>query len=469
MGRERLDDAPDSARPMRSRRHALAVAAVLILAAGLRLGVAEAVAPVKPLGDELYYVLVAANLADGLGHVYGPNARALRPPAHPWLLSWVAEPERLIASAAGAGGVRRSVRLEGLAPLVRMQVVIGCLGVAATIWLGTVLFDRRLGLLAGLLVALDPTLIAYSHFLWSENLFALLVTAGMAALAANARGGRTALAVVAGLLFGAAALTREIALVAAGVGAAWRVVFAGTADRRRALAQAALVLVVAACVIAPWAARNQARFGRVLPISSVGWIAIGEGNALEGAQWLRPASPGRSAFRREVLAIEDEAQRIDFARRRTWAVIAADPLGWAATKLWLNLPLMLSPDAFQLYKLRNGSYGEVSAGTVAIVTAVSAAATVAVLVLAVVGIVTAGARRRALALLLVGAVLAVHVFANANSRFRLPWMPFLTIYAAHALRGGWRDLGTLALRWRVTAAAAAGFVLFVAASWFVVA
>ena len=438
----------------------------MLVAAGLRIGVAEAVAPVKPLGDEMYYVLVAANLADGMGHVYGKNARALRPPAHPWLLSWVAQPDRLMTSSTGEAGTRRGVRLAGLAPLVRMQLLIGCLLVGATVWLGTVLFDLRVGFVAGCLAAIYPTFIAYSHYLWSENLFALLITAALAALVANARRGRVVQAVAAGLLFGAAALTREIALPAALVGVLWRVLAVDEAAyRRRAIVHGGIVLGTALCVIAPWAIRNHLTFDRILPISSVGWIAIGEGNALEGARWLRPASPGRSEFRREVLAIDDESERIDFARRRTLSVITRDPLGWAFTKLWLNLPLMFSPDAFQLYKLRNGSYGDVSPWKVRFVTVATYSVYAAVMILAVVGIAAANPRQRWLALLVSGVVLAVHVFANANSRFRMPWMPLLMVYAAHTLVSGRPALARLGPRCRIAVAGVCGWVLFVCASF----
>jgi hypothetical protein len=32
--------------------------------------------------------------------------------------------------------------------------------------------------------------------------------------------------------------------------------------------------------------------------------------------------------------------------------------------------------------------------------------------------------------------LLLHVVANANSRFRMPWMPLVIVFAAHAVLGG---------------------------------
>jgi len=430
-----LDRAP--ADSLRRRRSVWALAALLLVSAGLRLAVAEMVAPVKPLGDEMYYVVVASNIAEGRGHVYGENARALRPPAHAWLLSRFVDPDTMGMAPAGQTRARRSVRLDALRPLVRLQVVVGCLLVLATVWLGRELFDLRTGLVAGCFAAVYPTFIAYSHFLWSETLFALLATAALAAWVAASTRRSVGMAVVSGAFFGAAALTREIALPVCLAGVAWSLIAARPDERAAAALRAGLCVGCAVLVISPWVARNYAIFGRILPISSVGWIAIGEGNALEGARWLSPSAPGRSDFRREVLAVEGEAERIDFARKRTLERIAADQPGWVFRKIAHNVPLMLSPDAFQLYKLRNGSYGEVSSALFGGIKAATVFSYGIVMVLAIVGVAaSARGRRRLLALLVFAAVLGLHVVANANSRFRMPWMPFLMAYAAFAAVGG---------------------------------
>ena len=98
-----------------ARRAMGATVGVLLLvfaAAALRLWVMEQVFPVRPLGDEMYYVVVAANLADGRGHVYGENARALRPPAHSWLLSRFADAGGLLTPSPGPSSRLVGVRLD---------------------------------------------------------------------------------------------------------------------------------------------------------------------------------------------------------------------------------------------------------------------------------------------------------------------------------------------------------------------
>jgi 4-amino-4-deoxy-L-arabinose transferase-like glycosyltransferase len=422
-----------------SRRREVILAATLLLfaAVALRLGVMERTYPVKLLGDEMYYVVVAANLSDGYGHVYGGDARALRPPAHSWLLSRFADAGALMERSRSAPSRPLGVHLDRLRPLLRVEVALGTALVLATWLLGWAVFDARTGFAAACIAALYPTFIAYSHFLWSETLFALLVTSALAALVSMERRRSSGLASLSGLLFGAAALTREIALPVAGAGVLWALVAARPGERRAAAARGALVLGLAAVVVLPWVLRNYDQFGRILPISSVGWIAIGEGNALEGARWLRPAAPGRSEFRSEVLSIPGEWERAEYARKRTLAMVAQQQPAWIFRKLAHNVPLMLSPDAFQLYKLRNGSYGDVSPAIVCLVTMASVLTYALVAGLAAFGVAAARRdHRRLLACLVLGTVVGLHVLANANSRFRMPWMPLVMVYAAHAALGG---------------------------------
>jgi len=134
-----------------SRRLRAILAALLLAfaAVALRLWVMERTFPVRPLGDEMYYVVVAANLADGYGHVYGADARALRPPAHSWLLSNFSDAGALMARPQDSPPRRLGVRLDQLRPLLRVEVVLGTALVLVTSLLGWALFDARTGFAAG--------------------------------------------------------------------------------------------------------------------------------------------------------------------------------------------------------------------------------------------------------------------------------------------------------------------------------
>jgi len=143
------------------RRFLLALLGLLVLAGALRVGALAANPSIVPIGDERTYVETAVNIASGAGHVFGPHGtRAGWPPAHPWLLSFFVDRDR-----SGPGERYR----EGVRPLLAAQTALGTLLVAMTALLGRALFDARTGLLAGALAALDPTLVAYSHYLWAET------------------------------------------------------------------------------------------------------------------------------------------------------------------------------------------------------------------------------------------------------------------------------------------------------------
>ena len=442
-----------------------ALLALGVFAFSVRYAVLERVFPVKPLGDEVYYVVVASSLANGRGHVYTENARALRPPAQAYLLSWVVERDRPVRWPEGEG--RPLLDVDALRPVLNLQVAVGTLLVLATALLGRLLFDARTGFLAGLLAALYPTFVAYSHYLYAETLFAALVTTGLAGVAFGARRGGLGLAALTGLVFGVATLTREIALPVAGVGALWWVLEAGPGGRRAAVARGAVLLASAILVVVPWTLRNHALLGRPIPVSTVGWMAAAEGNSLDGARWLQPSPPGRGEFRRAYLAVEGEVERADFARDATLERIREEGPLWLVVKLVRNVPLLLSPDAFSFYKIRRGSYGDVAPSTRSWLHVATTGAYALVFLAGVVGLAGAAAGgRRSLALLVLAVVLSVHVFANANSRFRMPWMPLFVVFASHALLSGPAAWQRLSRRARVATAGTGLVFLGICASYY---
>ncbi len=434
-----------------------------LLGGALRLAIAERTHPVRLVGDEVYYAQVAAHLASGRGHLYvgglEGEARAWRPPAHPFTLSRLLDPERARRADAASDPAQ-------LLALVRLQVVVGTLLVAATGLLGAGLFDARTGLLAAALAAVYPALVAQSHMLWSEGLFSLVMTLSLAA-AVRAERGSLGFAAAAGIGFGAGALARELAL---GVGAAcavWWVARAPGGARRAAAARGALALALAALVVAPWTLRNAQVLGRFVPVSTVGWFALAEGNSLEHPEWLRPDGPEQRRFHAGYFTRRDEVARLDFARAFALARIRAEQPTWALRKAVRNLALLLGPDEVLRTKVRRGAYGDAAPREIRALLAATVPAWIALYAAAVVGIAAAreGGRRQ-LALLVLGAVAAVHVAANATPRFRLPWLPWLAVYASHAALAGRALPGRLDRAGALGAAAALVFFFAVCIPYF---
>jgi 4-amino-4-deoxy-L-arabinose transferase-like glycosyltransferase len=420
--------------PTGARAFAAGLVAVMLLGGGLRFALAESTHPVRLVGDEVYYAQVAAHLASGQGHLYvgglEGEARAWRPPAHPIALSLLLDPERARRATAASDA-------DQLLALVRLEVGIGALLVAATALLGAALFDARAGLLAGAIAALHPALIAQSHMLWSEALFSLLVTLSLAAAVRASREPRLAWVVLAGIGFGLGALTRELSLAVAATCCLWWLSLAPREARRSALAHGALALGLAALVVLPWTLRNAKVLGRFVPVSTIGWFALAEGNALEHPHWMRPDGPEQRRFHAGYFSLRDEGERLDFARAFALARVRSEQPGWIFRKAARNLSLMLSPDEVLRNKIRRGAYGDLAPAPFRGVLAATIPFWIALYCAAAAGIAEAreGGRRR-LGVLVLAVVAAVHVAANATPRFRLPWLPLLAVYASHALLGG---------------------------------
>jgi 4-amino-4-deoxy-L-arabinose transferase-like glycosyltransferase len=420
-----------------------------LLAAALRLGVSELAFPPRPDGDELYYVGTAVNLAEGHGHMFNRHERAFRPPAQAWLLSHAVDVKLRRAHLDPSDFLERLRDLDHahpdpelvafLRPLLRVAWLLGSLLVPLTALLGVLLFDARTGLLAGALASVLPTLVAFSHYLMSETLFALLVCAGLA-LAVASRDRRSALlAGAAGLAFGAAALTRELGAPLAALCAVWGVLSVEAGARRAAVARGVLLCLCTLLVVAPWTWRNSALFGRLVPVSTVGWFAAGEGNTLEHPDWLRPFGPRRLDFKIHFFGIEDEMQRVDFARRYTLEQIAAEQPLWLPRKLVRNLGLLLTPGSLLLDRLRSGTYPDPGRAAMRAVLLAHLLLYALLLCGGALGVALAGADgRRSLALLVFGSVCALHVLTNATPRFRVPWLPLLAVYASYGVLHGRR-------------------------------
>ena len=407
----------------RGGRTMLLLFCVLALAWGVRFGVASLTTPFQLLGDERYFAKVATNIAAGEGHQLTPWTRAWRPPAFSYVLA-ATLPERTAARGDPAQAIQH---------FVQVQLVLGTILVALVFLLGQALFDTRTGLLAALIAAIYPNLVAYSHFLWSETLFAVLLAAGIVAVWYAAERASGPLALFAGAALGMAALTREVAIPVAGVCAAWGVYGAWYSDRRGALMRAALTMIALTVAVLPWTIRNYRIYERFIPVSTVGWYAIAESNTLDREDWLDPLPRRAIEFRGRYLAIEDELQQMEFARAQALLEIRSEQPTWIFKKMVRNVALFFQPDSFVAKKLRKGAYGPVERTHRRVIVALTSVSYSLVLVAAVLGALTdPDRRRRRLMAALLVTVVALHVVATSVTRFRVPWTPLLIVYASHA-------------------------------------
>jgi 4-amino-4-deoxy-L-arabinose transferase-like glycosyltransferase len=211
--------------------------------------------------DPADYQLHAASLA--LGYGYPPTQiatpgtpSAFRPPAYPYLLG----------GAYAVFGIHPNIgRLVG--------ALLGTVTVLLTAWLGAALWDRRLGLIAGSLAAACPSLIVLNGSLLSESLF-LPLELGLALtlLALRRNGPPLRLALLAGAICAAAALTRTVGILFV-VPAVAAIVTLPTPRKARISATGALL---AACVLVltPWTIRNAEALHAFVPLNTQGGLTL---------------------------------------------------------------------------------------------------------------------------------------------------------------------------------------------------
>lgn len=105
-------------------------------------------------------------------------------------------------------------------------------------------------------------------------------------------------------------------------------------------------------------------------------------------------------------------------------------------------------------RLSRGAYGKVSIPLLHTLLVSHVVFYVLVIALSILGIVAAQERKHLLLpCFVLETVVAVHVVANASTRFRVPWMPLLVVYGSYAVVA-WRSLLGRLRGWRTFVAVA---------------
>jgi len=250
-----------TARSAGRRRSWVGPAAIVLLALALRLGAIAGDSGYRPANDAFEYDYYARSVAAGEGYprsgylLYG-GPTAIRGPGYPYLL-----------------GAVYAVFGDGVTAGRWLGALLGALAVLLLYAISKRVWGRRTGLLAALLAAVFPPLVLLSRDLVSESLFIPLELGAILCGLEFRRSGRLLRwAVAAGGLCGLAALTRNTGLlliVPVAIG-----LWPATPRPRRISLAAPLVAVAALFLVTlPWLVRDEAEFGRLVPITTSAGIA----------------------------------------------------------------------------------------------------------------------------------------------------------------------------------------------------
>lgn len=441
----------------RSKQVAKVAWAVFALALALRLGAAWLARDAKPVFDERLYPARAEALLDGEGFV-GSYQSWVRHPGLPlaeapqYLGAW--QPPGYTVFLAGVFAVAG----RSLLAARMFQASLGAAVVALLAAMAARLAGKERALQAawctGLLAACYPNLIAFSHLFWSETLFIALLMGGLACLWNCDEMPGVKRSVMAGLFLGAATLTRGSLL--------WLLPFIGLwiywTHRPRgskAWRPAMQCMLGAVLVLAPWIIRNTGLHGSLVLVDTNGAYNLWRGsdpNFLTHRD--KPGErhypvpfeslPVFPAGNRAVAGLVREAaisglreptdvELVAFAAARAREEIAADP-GAALARGWTKVIDMWNPTSFLTRHLELEAYGQLGGGWRKFLEWSSYLSYLTVLGLGLLGLVRNLRDPRAqLVLFLALALTLFSALAFGLTRFRLPLMPLLLIFAGQVL------------------------------------
>ncbi|HEX6038963.1 glycosyltransferase family 39 protein [Longimicrobium sp.] len=414
--------------PSSSLRRVLLIALVLrAVAVGAALARGTAAAADTPGYLEPARAMLASGRFDS-----GGAPELVRTPGYPLLL------------AVGEG-------LGAVTPVtLALQVLLGVLAVWLVYRLARVMGAApRVAVLAAALYAVEPLSVCFTARLLTETLFTTLFVAMLLALARWAREGRPGDAAAAGALLAAGCFVRPVlyfaplllAVVIVGVG--WR------RGAGRALAHAALFLVVAAAPLAAWRERNAREagyhgFSAITDLDLFYYRAAGV-TALRTGQPLEAVQAAWRAERAETLTQADwrargreRAAGYQAMRREAREILLRDPGAVLRTTSAGGARTVLGPGIADWAQLAGVSAHPAARLALSSLLAVYL---FAVLILAALGLWSHAWTRAALVPALAASLYLVAVTSGpgAYSRFRHPVMPALCILAAagaHRLRRG---------------------------------
>ena len=370
--------------------------------------------------DCRFYDEVGSNVAGGNGFVGGFASETFAGPVGRPMPEVGMGPIYPLILAAVYRTVGHSV-----AAVTSLQAVMGALTAVLAALIGA-WFGRRVGIIAGVLTALSPALIAYTGVLLTETTVALLL-AVVVLLVASARDRPAApLAALAGFALGVTTLLRPecVLLVPLALLAIW---WPGGSRR---LVAALVVAVVAGLTIGVWTVRNYRVFGRPILVTAVG------GNAL----WISTTGwdewPSNDPELRALVQGLDYVAQNEVLGRAAIENIRRDPLQYAAYCLRRIPVFWISSHTTYIHGLSSRYLTYVERGQYLRLAAKLSLLGISLGSLALAGFGVFGAwrggRRRDTLLVLgpIVTIFVVHVFLYGSPRYQVPLLPLILVFTA---------------------------------------
>ncbi len=400
---------------------------VAVLAVGLVLRVAllfPAAGYEPQIEDEQHYRQIATTVVRHGEYGFEPGQpTSIRPPLYPFLVA----------------AVWKVTGTESLQAVRVVQIVLSLANVVLVYLLGLRLFNRRVALLAAAGLCFYPSLVFYDYLLLTEVLFTFLLTLTALGYVHLLDRERAWIAFATGGALGLAALTRSVMWPFPTLLAPLAFASVGGPFLKR-LRVAALLLVGFALVVGPWVARNTRLQGVFTVVDTMGGLNLHMGNyehTLHERTWATIGLTGDKHWAVPLRQEHPDASTWSEGRKEKWAQKRALGFMIAHPGLTLRRSAIKFADFWGLEReiiagFAKGLY-DAPRWFVGLATVAIAVSFPLVLGLAIVGIFRAAPldrRAHAFLLLVVLFMCGLHTLAFGHSRYHLPLVPILLVYAA---------------------------------------
>ncbi len=393
---------------------------ILLLCLLLRLVWIFVFTPLELTDDPRAYDTIAKGLVQGEGY-HEEGKRAFRPPGYPYFLA---------SLYTIFGAFTLPVRL-----VQTVMAVITCLII---FFLGKKFANERTGLWAAGFFAVYPQCIRYPGNLYVETLFIFLFLYAMVFLFDVVKLPSYTKSIIAGILLGLSALVREVTLILILPILLWAILVINSYSEKKQLRKRLSVFVMFfVLTISPWTLRNYFLFQSFIPISTSGGFnfylgnnpqATGQYNSESDIEIKWPYSLSNES-RDELLRLELEAAKKGYTDGINFIVhnpgqffrlaLKKFVLLWQPPTYKLNIREAFNETIFRIFWLINY---------------------LVLLILAPFGIwisIKKFGKEWILFLMILFSVTGLHMLMYSATRYRLPWIPFLMIFAALAMDSVW--------------------------------
>ncbi|MBU1727171.1 MAG: glycosyltransferase family 39 protein [Candidatus Omnitrophica bacterium] len=349
--------------------------------------------------DEVVYSTIADNFSSGKGFVID-SIYARRTPVYPLFLAVV-----------------YSLTKHSVVAVRVAQCFLGAFSCLLLYFIATQIFKEKVGLIAGVICAVDYSMLQLSAYLVSETLYIFLFLFAFLFFLLYYRYKNSCYIVFSGILFGLTSLCRELAVFMLFITAVWMVIFINGALKVR-IKPAAIFIIFALIVIAPWVLRNYRIYHRIIPFTVSSGHSLYLGNnehtpawigGYENPSWNMPLDVSNFFTPETDELLKKKALRFMAENPKRSVIYAKDKL--------INMWQPYYSDSRLLSKV------------------VMSILYPSVLVCGLLGLLVTLAKSKISLLVIFSLVFytLVHIFTISGIRYRYPLMPFLMIYAAYIL------------------------------------